>query len=370
MIKGREYIIAHISILIQVSLTLVCFYISIYLSNKFIQTVNLSEKELRMYYFSIGLLAYLVYSYYRLGKIPRTNMYSSLFLDYAIAQLVCFIIIQSGMYFIGIDIFQWVFILSSLLSFTLLFLYKIMSFRILKYLRTTGLNMRTVLLIADQESEFFIDKLIANIDWGYRIFAICTSSSKLRNKYKANYTVIPETDSCIKIIDEKAIDEVMYCKSDMDQEKIQKMIFDCNEVGVVFRLHPDFNGFKGLRSEVDLVNSLSFITYSNLPTDYLSLKIKTILGYINASIIILCISPILITIALLIKLDDGGPILFKQERVGHNGRLFKCLKFRTMITNAEDLKASLMTQNEQDGPVFKIARDPRVTKIGNILRKT
>lgn len=370
MIKGREYIIAHISILIQVLLTLICFNISIWLSNNFIQSVQLSEKELRMYYFTIGVVACIVYSYYRLGKIPRTTMYTSLFLDYLLAQLVCLLIIEAGMYFVGINIFQWVFILAALLSFTVLFLYKIISFSILKYLRRTGCNMRSVLIIADEESEFFIDKLIDSIDWGYRIFAICTSSPKLKVKYESYYTVIPETSSCIDIIDEKTIDEVMYCKSDMDQEKIQKMIYDCNEVGVVFRLHPDFQGFKGLRSDLELVDTLSFITYSNIPNDYLSLKIKMIMGYINAFIIILCLSPILICIGILIKLDDGGPVLFKQERVGHNGRLFKCLKFRTMITNAESLKAGLMRQNEQDGPVFKIEKDPRVTKIGRFLRKT
>jgi exopolysaccharide biosynthesis polyprenyl glycosylphosphotransferase len=82
------------------------------------------------------------------------------------------------------------------------------------------------------------------------------------------------------------------------------------------------------------------------------------------------ISPVMLLIAVLIKLEDGGPVLFRQVRVGRHGRLFKCFKFRTMVINAEELKEKLMALNEQDGPVFKIKNDPRITKIGRFLRKT
>ncbi len=87
-------------------------------------------------------------------------------------------------------------------------------------------------------------------------------------------------------------------------------------------------------------------------------------------IILVLISPVMLGIAILIKLEDGGPVLFKQTRVGRHGRLFKCLKFRTMVVNAEDLKEKLMSLNEQEGPVFKIKHDPRVTRVGRFLRKT
>jgi len=80
--------------------------------------------------------------------------------------------------------------------------------------------------------------------------------------------------------------------------------------------------------------------------------------------------PLLILIALLIKLEDGGPVLFKQERIGLNGRRFTCYKFRSMVMNAEELITDLLDMNESDGPTFKIENDPRITKIGRILRKT
>jgi len=75
-------------------------------------------------------------------------------------------------------------------------------------------------------------------------------------------------------------------------------------------------------------------------------------------------------VAILIKFSSKGPIVFKQERVGLRGRKFYIYKFRTMVQNAEALKASLSTMNESDGPTFKIKKDPRITAIGRILRKT
>jgi lipopolysaccharide/colanic/teichoic acid biosynthesis glycosyltransferase len=77
----------------------------------------------------------------------------------------------------------------------------------------------------------------------------------------------------------------------------------------------------------------------------------------------------MLTVGVIIKLTSRGDILFKQERVGRHGRPFFMLKFRSMVVNAEELKAKLMAQNEQTGPVFKMKRDPRITPIGRFIRK-
>jgi lipopolysaccharide/colanic/teichoic acid biosynthesis glycosyltransferase len=75
-------------------------------------------------------------------------------------------------------------------------------------------------------------------------------------------------------------------------------------------------------------------------------------------------------IALAIKLESKGPVLFSQERIGLNGRIFRCWKFRSMLVDAEAQKAKLLERNEMKGAMFKIADDPRVTKVGRILRKS
>lgn len=85
---------------------------------------------------------------------------------------------------------------------------------------------------------------------------------------------------------------------------------------------------------------------------------------------IIILSPLMIVISVLIKLESNGPVLFAQERVGKNGRIFKMYKFRSMIENAEELLGKLKDKNEMSGPMFKMTDDPRITKIGKFIRKT
>jgi exopolysaccharide biosynthesis polyprenyl glycosylphosphotransferase len=84
---------------------------------------------------------------------------------------------------------------------------------------------------------------------------------------------------------------------------------------------------------------------------------------------LLLIWPLLLAVAIAIKLGDGGPVLFRQQRVGLQRRTFTLLKFRTMVPRAELLRAELLSRNEADGPLFKVREDPRVTRIGRWLRR-
>lgn len=96
---------------------------------------------------------------------------------------------------------------------------------------------------------------------------------------------------------------------------------------------------------------------------------KRVLDYIGSGIGITLFLPILLIIAIVIKLEDGGPVIFKQERIGHNGRHFNIYKFRSMRIDAEELKVKLLDQNEVEGAMFKMKDDPRVTRFGKFIRK-
>lgn len=85
---------------------------------------------------------------------------------------------------------------------------------------------------------------------------------------------------------------------------------------------------------------------------------------------LILLSPILFIVVVMIKLDSKGPVIFKQKRVGLNGKEFYMYKFRSMVVNAEELKEKLAAQNEMSGPMFKMKEDPRVTRVGKFIRKT
>lgn len=97
--------------------------------------------------------------------------------------------------------------------------------------------------------------------------------------------------------------------------------------------------------------------------------VKRGLDLVLATLALMLAAPMMLLAILAIKLDSPGPVLFRQKRVGQWGRLFSCYKFRSMYVDAEQRLQTLLAQNEADGPVFKMKRDPRITRVGRIIRK-
>lgn len=97
---------------------------------------------------------------------------------------------------------------------------------------------------------------------------------------------------------------------------------------------------------------------------------KRVLDVLLSAVLLLLLAPIMLLIALLVRLDSAGPAIFRQTRVGKHGREFTFLKFRGMVTDAEARKAALEPFNEAEGPIFKMRNDPRVTRMGRLLRRT
>lgn len=100
-----------------------------------------------------------------------------------------------------------------------------------------------------------------------------------------------------------------------------------------------------------------------------SRTLKRLMDIVGSSVGLILLSPVFAITALLIKLEDGGPVFFASDRAGKWGRKFRMFKFRSMILNAEEMKQDLLQQNETGGVIFKIKRDPRITRVGRVIRK-
>ncbi len=100
-----------------------------------------------------------------------------------------------------------------------------------------------------------------------------------------------------------------------------------------------------------------------------SRALKRLIDIVGSALGLVALSPVFGMTALLIKLEDGGPIFFSQQRVGKWGKRFQMYKFRSMIVNADKVKSELMDQNEAGGVIFKMKRDPRITRVGRVIRK-
>jgi exopolysaccharide biosynthesis polyprenyl glycosylphosphotransferase len=154
-----------------------------------------------------------------------------------------------------------------------------------------------------------------------------------------------------------------------DSAAMQRVIDTCETAGVPFALPAAT--FRFARAHpVDghalLHGYVHYCGYAPKPTQ---MAIKRLIDIIASAAAIWLLLPFCAVIALLIRLGSRGPIFFRQVRVGLHGRTFNMLKFRSMVVGAEAQRGALQSLNEQSGPVFKIARDPRVTRIGRFMRK-
>jgi exopolysaccharide biosynthesis polyprenyl glycosylphosphotransferase len=197
---------------------------------------------------------------------------------------------------------------------------------------------------------------------------IGTSAADTQGKSHADYPVFPVWQ-VPEILKEHIVDEVIIAVGGGDLSGLEPLMLRFQEEGIHTRLHLDF--LPGTVAQVYLENfrDVPLLTLVNTPTNETLLFIKRVCDIVFSAITLLLLSPLLALVAMLVALSSPGPVLYRQTRCGIGGRRFTLFKFRTMIVGAEKLRAGLERFNEVDGPVFKMANDPRCTPVGRWLRK-
>lgn len=152
-------------------------------------------------------------------------------------------------------------------------------------------------------------------------------------------------------------------------EEIQAAVKVCERFGVPFAMPAVMYRLDRARPLPTHGVADGYIHYQSVQSRPVEMAFKRLFDIVSSGVALWLLAPLLLGVAALVKLTSRGPLLFRQTRVGLHGRPFQMLKFRTMVENAEALKAQLSAQNEMDGPVFKMKKDPRITPIGRILRK-
>lgn len=303
--------------------------------------------------------------------IYRVNHYKKLFV-----QAVKFIVIATGIVFVFINVLNLngiakeVIYIFSLMNFVSICASYVAANQYYMSRRRKGINLKNIIVIADEDHDDFIQNIAGQREFGYKITMIITDSQKLYDKYNESIKVVKKTMSMSCLIKSQIVDEVFYCKNQFNSSEIQHIMNACKEVGVVFRLSSQLINASSKPSEIHYFDHIPFITYQNKPSNEFALTWKYVFDFSFSLVVIILWMPIFILIGAMIKFSSKGPVIFKQKRVGLFGREFYIYKFRTMMVDAEKMQAAIMDQNEASGPVFKIKNDPRITNVGKFLRKT
>ena len=150
---------------------------------------------------------------------------------------------------------------------------------------------------------------------------------------------------------------------------VEEIIRACEVEGVEVWLLADFFKTEVSRTSFDEWMGKPVLIFRSAPAASWQAVLKAVLDYVLAFLMLIIVALPLAAVALLIKVTSPGPVFFRQQRSGLNGRAFNMYKFRTMVSNAEQLKQELAALNEMTGPVFKVTNDPRITPVGKFLRK-
>jgi exopolysaccharide biosynthesis polyprenyl glycosylphosphotransferase len=166
------------------------------------------------------------------------------------------------------------------------------------------------------------------------------------------------------------LDEVIFVVSRERLAAVEELVLACEERGVSARVCMDLFATRIATRAAEDLDGIPMLSLSPVPTDPFALAVKRALDVVLSAAALCVLSPLLLATAAAIRLDSPGPVLFRQRRMGVNGREFLMVKFRSMYQDAEARLESLRARNEVSGPVFKMRDDPRITPVGRFIRRT
>ena len=172
-----------------------------------------------------------------------------------------------------------------------------------------------------------------------------------------------------RVIAEQDVTRVIVAFSKARHPQFLNVVRTCADMNVTVNIVPRLFEVVSSRAGVDDIEGIPLLDVGHVELSRFNMLVKRVFDLVVAGFITLLVSPFLIVISVLIKLDSPGPVFFRQERMGRDGRTFHIFKFRSMKVGAERLRNELEALNEYSGPMFKIKKDPRLTRVGPWLRK-
>ena len=241
--------------------------------------------------------------------------------------------------------------------------------RVLEHLRSTGRLRRQMLIIgAGPEAEAFANTIERHTELGLKVMGHLRGPRE--PSHEVTRGVIGGIDQIEDVLHNNVVDEVAVCLSAADWSYVEPATRICEEEGKVVRVSMRALGGALQGGHYEELGDTPIVTFLYGPDRVVALAIKRLADVAMSATALIVLSPLLLGIALWIRLADGSPVIFRQGRVGLHGRQFTCLKFRTMVPDAEERFAEVAHLSEVRGPAFKIPDDPRITKVGRFLRRS
>jgi exopolysaccharide biosynthesis polyprenyl glycosylphosphotransferase len=244
---------------------------------------------------------------------------------------------------------------------------------ILARVRKRGRNLRDVVIVGTNGRALeFARGVASRPELGYRVTGFVDQDWQGMEAFRrSGYLLTSDFGSFPQFLRDNVVDEVaMALPFRSMHDQASRIASVCEEQGITVRVLTSIFDLKIAHSSAEELEGDAVITHSTGWVEGWPIFAKRVLDFAISFIVFTLLSPVLLAVAVLIKLTSPGPVLFVQRRLGLNKRHFNVYKFRTMVVDAEQRMREIEHLNEASGPVFKIKNDPRITPIGRFLRKT
>jgi exopolysaccharide biosynthesis polyprenyl glycosylphosphotransferase len=242
--------------------------------------------------------------------------------------------------------------------------------RVLHLLQRQGRSLRHVIVAGSfGAAQQLSERILREPDTGMKVIGICLPSSELPRPVVDGIPVIGSLDQVPQVVRTMGCDAVAVTSDDATRYNyLRELAWSLEGAGVELLVDPGLVEVAGPRMHIRPLMGFPLLHVEEPHFTGWRRVVKRLSDIVFTSIGLLIIAPVMICIAAVIKLHDGGPVIFRQSRIGREGEPFTMLKFRSMVVDAEERKLELMSFNEGKGGLFKLSRDPRVTPIGQFLR--
>lgn len=300
-----------------------------------------------------------------------------------ICGITVFLGVAAGLFFLKLDLSRSFIASFCLLATLSLLLERYLVLKALRVIRKKGRNFRSVIICGLTEQTLKLLQAFSNYpELGLGVIKLVDLSptkdeasqmqflrEAMRFSALKSREVVYGVEGALEALSSVQVDEVIFTNVMRSIEESETLIQGCALQGIRTTIAADIFSAGIATSQVSYFDGLPLIHYQTPPGDRWELSVKRLIDIAFAGAMLIFLSIPLTIIGLAIWISSGRPILFKQKRVGLNGRLFTLYKFRSMDPDAENQKLQLVAKNEMHGPAFKLKDDPRITRIGKFLRR-
>jgi exopolysaccharide biosynthesis polyprenyl glycosylphosphotransferase len=338
---------------------------------KFGADVTFDFSHIREFIFIFLLWTFFIVTAFYVNNLYSTDRRLSIlgeFFRVFAAIIYSNVIIGSVIFFTKYDFFsRQVFLVSACLLVVFLAFFRVVKRLIIRRLINKGFHNINVLIIgAGRLSKPIVEEIKKYPWWGFRVVGF------LDDHIKHDVTEIPVIGKIkdFPVVARKYfIDEVIIIAT-YDQDMLMQLVNEAKKLSLGVRLFPGYSEEELPKISITQLGMIPLVSYGEKKYYISGFIIKRILDVISVLFLFILLLPFILIIALLIKFDSSGPVLYTQYRMGMKGRIFKFYKFRSMAKDADVCKDGLLGQNEvKDGIIFKMKGDPRITRIGRFLRR-